>query len=57
MSDTVSLPDETKETLLNILQVAASRERTVVEFRTEDGELSAIEITDHVETLENQSDL
>jgi len=50
-----------KETLLSILRRAASQERTVVEFRTEyDGEQrklsSALEITDHVKTLEDNQD-
>lgn len=44
-----------KETLLNILRHAASKDRTIVEFTREDGELKyAKEITEHVEALEDQ---
>jgi len=51
-----------KETLLSILKRAASQDRTVVEFRTEviDGERSlhrALDITDHVESLERDQDV
>ncbi len=46
------LPDETKETLMNVLSHAASMDRSVIEFTTTDGELYATEITDHVAELE-----
>jgi hypothetical protein len=51
-----------KETLLSILQRAASQERTVIEFRTtddgDDRELeTAVEITEHVAELEAQYDV
>lgn len=48
-----------RETLLDILKRAASQKRTVVEFRTTEGDDGArelskvIEITDHVEELES----
>lgn len=47
------------DTLLDILKVAASRERTVVEFQTHevDGQREldfAMDITEHVEQLENE---
>jgi len=50
-----------KETLLSILKRAASRERTVVEFQTNerDGERvldRALDITDHVQSLEESQD-
>lgn len=51
-----------KESLMGILKEAASKERTVVEFRTrqtDDGgrELHhAIEITEHVDILEQEID-
>jgi hypothetical protein len=46
------------ETMMDILRVAASRERTVVEFRTRDGPDgrmldTVLDITDHVESLED----
>ena len=46
-----------KRDLLSILKTAAAKERAVIEFRTEEvnGERQlnhAIEITDHVESLE-----
>ena len=50
-----------KETLLSLLKRAASRERTVLEFRTvetDDGPVldSVLEITEHVEELEKHLD-
>lgn len=49
-----------KQTLLDILKHAASRERTVIEFQTNivDGERqldTALEITDHVNELESDT--
>lgn len=46
------LPDETKETLIEVLSHAAGNDRSVIEFTTNDGTLYASEITDHVEELE-----
>lgn len=54
MADKVNLPDETKKTLLSIMRHAASKDRAVVEFTTDDGSLNAKEITDHVEVLESE---
>lgn len=48
----VGLPQETKDVLMDILQRAASQDRAVIEFQKTDGELHAMDITDHVETLE-----
>jgi len=50
----VGLPQETKDVLMDILQRAASQDRTVIEFQTRDGELHAMDITDHVEALEDE---
>jgi len=50
----VGLPDETKETLMEVLSHAASNEQTVIEFTREDGSLYAKEITDHVNQLEKE---
>lgn len=50
-----------RETLMEVLKEAASKERTVVEFRTsenEEGERKldkVMEITEHVEVLERSS--
>jgi len=49
-------------TILSILKRAASKERTVVEFRAEekDGEMQlskALDITDHVEVLESDQEV
>jgi hypothetical protein len=49
-----------KQDVLSILRTAASKERCVIEFRTDmqSGERTlstAIEITDHVEALEDDS--
>lgn len=49
----VDLPDETKDTLLTVLQHASSKDRSVIEFTTNDGELFAKEITEHVSELED----
>jgi hypothetical protein len=49
----VDVPDETKETLLSILSHAASQDRSVIEFTTDDGTVHAKEITNHVEKLED----
>lgn len=49
----VDLPDETKETLMEVLQHAASQDRAVIEFTKDGGELHAKELTDHVSELEN----
>lgn len=46
------LPDETKETLMEVLRHAASEEKAVIEFTKTDGTLYAKEITDHVSELE-----
>lgn len=46
------LPDETKETLMEVLQHAASQESAVIEFSVSDGTLYATEITEHVARLE-----
>lgn len=54
MTDTVNLPDETKETLMAIMKHAASKDRTVIEFTVDDGALNAKEISEHVEVLENE---
>lgn len=51
---TVDLPDDTKETLVGILEHAASNERAVIEFQKEDGQLIAADITEHVAALENE---
>jgi hypothetical protein len=48
------LPDETKEELMSVLRHAAAAERSVIEFTTEDGELHAMDITDHVKELESE---
>lgn len=48
----VGLPDETKETLMSVLQRAASQDKAVIEFEKTDGELYATEITEHVAELE-----
>lgn len=51
-----------KETVLDIFRHAASQRRTVIEFRTEeqpDGSFalnSAMDITEHVEVLEDELD-
>jgi hypothetical protein len=50
----VSLPDETKDVLMDILRRAASQDRAVIEFKTRDGELHAMDITEHVEVLEDE---
>lgn len=61
-SDAVGVPPPTRNSLKEILQHAASQERTVVEFRTSetaDGtrHLShAIDITEYVATLETEAD-
>lgn len=61
MSETVTFGID-KQTLLSILQRAASQDRTVIEFRTkerDDGETvldSAMDITEHVEVLEKEQD-
>jgi hypothetical protein len=49
----------TPQKLLEILKHAASQERTVVEFRKDEGGNldSVIDITDHVETLENEEQI
>ena len=59
-NDTVSFSID-KQTFLSILKHAASRERTVIEFRTieQDGERrldTALDITEHVEHLESEVD-
>lgn len=49
------LPDETKEALTSVLQHAAgNEERCVIEFTTDDGELYAADITNHVNELESE---
>jgi len=50
-----------KDSFLSIMKRAASQERTVIEFRTEkkDGQRvldRAMDITDHVEVLEDEQD-
>lgn len=54
MTESVDLPDETKETLMAIMKHAASKDRTVVEFTVDEGALNAKEITEHIEVLENE---
>jgi len=49
----VDLPDETKETMMEVLRHAASQDRAVIEFTKDDGELHAKELTDHVSELED----
>ena len=48
------LSEEVKETLLEVLQHAASKDKSVIEFTNDDGVLRAKEITEHVEILENE---
>jgi hypothetical protein len=50
----VGLPEETKEKLREILQYAASNDHCVVEFKREDGQLYASDITDHLNELESE---
>jgi hypothetical protein len=52
----VDLSDEVKETLMNVLRHAASEDRSVIEFRSDGENLTAAEITKHVETLESQNE-
>lgn len=52
----VGLPQETKDVLMDILQKAASQDRAVIEFKKRDGELHAMEITEHVEVLEEENE-
>lgn len=53
----VDLPQQTKDTLLDVLSKAAGQERSVIEFTLNDGELYGKEITEHVEILEeNQNE-
>ena len=47
-----TLSDEAKETLTEVLQHAASKEKSVIEFTNDDGVLRAKEITERVEELE-----
>lgn len=64
MSDkeSVGLPPTFKQSLKSILARAASQDRTVIEFRTNETESGgrhlshAIEITDHVDELERRLD-
>ena len=56
MTTVVDLPEETKDTLLQVLKHAAGNERAVIEFQKNDGELFAMEITEHVEELEAQNE-
>ena len=45
-----------RETLVEILSHAKSRDRVVIEFRTnEHGETTALDITDHVAALEKMN--
>jgi len=53
MSEMTKLPDETKETMMEVLRHAASQNRAVIEFTKDDGELHAKELTDHVTELED----
>lgn len=60
MADEVTLNLD-KESFIDILRRAAGRDRTVIEFQTtvEDGQRvldSALDITDHVESLEDNQD-
>lgn len=54
----VGLPPTVKESLKSILSYAASKDRTVIEFRTSETESGrrhlshALDITDHVDELE-----
>lgn len=48
------LSDSAKETLTEVLQHAASKDKSVIEFTNDDGVLRAKEITEHVEVLENE---
>jgi hypothetical protein len=50
----VGLPPETKDILMDILRRAASQDRAVIEFKKRDGELHAMDITEHVAVLEDE---
>lgn len=50
------LPDETKETLMQVLSHAASQEKAIIEFTKTDDTLHAKEITEHVVELEKMND-
>lgn len=50
------LPDETKETILDVLGHAASQDRAVIEFTKTDDTLYASEITEHVAELEDMNE-
>lgn len=41
-----------RDKMVELLQLAATQERTVIEFQNRDGELTAYEITDHVDKME-----
>lgn len=62
MGGEVGLPPTVKQNLTEILSHAASQERTVIEFRTTETEQGArhlshaLDITDHVEELEDAAD-
>lgn len=55
MTETTKLPQETKETLLDILKRAATQDRAIIEFQKNDGELHAADITEHVDRLEEMN--
>lgn len=47
-------PTFDRESIIHLLQTAYESERLVVEFRRKDGEIQALDITDHVTELEKQ---
>lgn len=47
------LPDDTKETFMEVLQHASAEGKAVIEFHVEDNTLHAAEITEHVARLED----
>jgi hypothetical protein len=52
----VELSDDVKDTIMSVLRHAASQDRSVIEFRSDGENLTAAEITEHVETLESQNE-
>lgn len=45
-----------RDKMVELLQLAASQERTIIEFQQRGDEIIAMDITDHVDQLEAQTD-